>query len=115
MHVNTSFTFKRDAINTVLANTLDAYTSPVRKEIEKLRKDAALAPIERYNFWTEDNRYGAKYPNPYDYHHNKVIDPFRENQTLFLEDGSFFKINTVSLSYRLPKKWLTICGWMPLL
>lgn len=106
MHVNTSFTFKRDAINTVLANTLDAYTSPVRKEIEKLRKDAALAPIERYNFWTEDNRYGAKYPNPYDYHHNKVIDPFRENQTLFLEDGSFFKINTVSLSYRLPKKWL---------
>jgi len=72
-----------------------------------LRKNAALAPIERYNFWTENNRYNAKYPNPYDYIHNDIIDPFREEQTLFVEDGSYFKLNTVSLSYRFPKEWLS--------
>ena len=106
MHVNTSFVFKRDIINSVLAKSFKAYDDPVRKSIESLRKDASLSPIEKYNFWTENNRYNAIYPNPYNYHHNKVIDPFREAQTLFLEEGSYFKLNTVSLSYRFPKRWL---------
>lgn len=106
MHVNTSFVLRRDVINTVLAKTFSAYTNPVKKKIEDLRKDAAIAPIQMYNFWTEDNRYNATYPNPYDYHHNKVINPFRAEQTLFLEDGSYFKLNTVSLAYRFPKPWL---------
>lgn len=106
VHVNTSFVFKRDIVNSVLAKTFQAYNNPVRKKIDELRKNAALAPIESYNFWTENNRYNAVYPNPYNYHHNKVIEPFREAQTLFLEDGSYFKLNTVSLSYRFPKQWL---------
>lgn len=104
--VNTSFVFKRDIVNSVLAKTFQSYNNPVRKKIDELRKNAALAPIESYNFWTENNRYNAVYPNPYNYHHNKVIDPFREEQTLFLEDGSYFKLNTVSLSYRFPTQWL---------
>ena len=108
VHVNTSFTLKRDVINTVLASTFNTYTTPVKKKIADWQAKASIAPIEPYNFWTESNRYGAKYPNPYNYHHNKVIDPFREAQTLFLEDGSYFKINTVSCSYRLPKSWLNI-------
>lgn len=106
IHVNTSFVFKRDIVNSALAKTFQAYNNPVRKKIDDLRKNAAIAPIESYNFWTENNRYNAIYPNPYNYHHNKVIDPFREEQTLFLEDGSYFKLNTVSLSYRFPTQWL---------
>ena len=108
VHVNTSFTLKRDVINSVLANTLKSYTYPAKRKIDDLKKDAAIVPIESYNFWTESNRYNAVYPNPYNYHHNKEIDPFREAQTLFLEDGSYFKINTVSVSYRLPKSWLSV-------
>lgn len=106
VHVNTSFVFKRDIVNSVLAKTFQAYNNPVRRDIASLRENAALAPIENYNFWTENNRYNAVYPNPYNYHHNKVIQPFREEQTLFLEDGSYFKLNTVSLSYRFPSQWL---------
>ena len=106
VHVNTSFVFKRDIVNSALAKTFQSYNNPVRKKIDDLRKNAAVAPIENYNFWTENNRYNAVYPNPYNYHHNKVIDPFREEQTLFLEDGSYFKLNTVSLSYRFPTQWL---------
>lgn len=34
-----------------------------------------------------------------------MIKPFRADQTLFLEDGSYFKINAITLSYTLPKKW----------
>ena len=86
VHVNTSFTLKRDVINSVLANTLKSYTYPAKRKIDDLKKDAAIVPIESYNFWTESNRYNAVYPNPYNYHHNKEIDPFREAQTLFLED-----------------------------
>lgn len=108
VHVNTSFIIKRDVINTVLANTFSAYSSPVKRDVSKLQSGASLAPIESYNFWSEDNRYNAVYPNPYDYHHNNVIKPFRVDQTLFLEDGSYFKINTVSCSYRLPKEWLNV-------
>ena len=50
MHVNTSFVFKRDIINSVLAKSFKAYDDPVRKSIESLRKDASLSPIEKYNF-----------------------------------------------------------------
>ena len=51
------------------------------------------------------------YPNPYNYHHNKVIDPrFRESTDSLLEEGSYFKLNTVSLSYRFPKRWLDFSG-----
>ena len=35
-----------------------------------------------------------------------MIDPFRADQTLWMEDGSYFKINTIAASYRLPKSWL---------
>lgn len=107
IHVNGSVVLRRDVINDVLANTFDAYTSPLKKTVASLRENAALAPIANYNFWTEDNRYNAVYPNPFDYIHAEVIDPFRTDQTLFLEDGSYFKLNTVSMSYRFPKPWLS--------
>ena len=47
------------------------------------------------SFWQED-RIHAQYPNPFDYIRggtdgNKV-DFFRPDQTLFMEDGSYFKI-----------------------
>ena len=106
IHTSMSFVIRRNIINSVLAKRFDAYTTPILK-FEDLRKNGSLAPIESYNFWTETNRYGAEYPNPFDYTHAKVIQPFREDQTLFLEDGSYFKINTVSISYRLPKRWLS--------
>ena len=69
-----------------------------------LQGSAALAPIGAYDFWTPTNVH-ADYPNPYDYQHSSVIDPFRADQTLFMEDGSYFKINAITLSYSLPKKW----------
>jgi hypothetical protein len=33
-------------------------------------------------------------------------DPYQYNTTLFLEDGSYVRLRTISLSYQLPKKVL---------
>jgi TonB-linked SusC/RagA family outer membrane protein len=110
LRLNTSFVLRRDIVNQVLAAQFDAYTNPLLKTTNSLRINAALAPIESYNFWTPTNRHNATYPNPFDYTHARVIQPFRKNQTLFMEDGSYFKIGSVSMSYRLPGNWMTRLG-----
>lgn len=96
-----SFVAKRDIINKVLADNFKSYNNP-NISIEQLASGAALIPIGSYDFWTKDNT-DAKYPNPYDYHRSKIIDPFRPDQTLFMEDGSYFKINGITLQYEFPK------------
>ncbi len=102
LFTNFSFTLKRDILNQVLANNFAAYASP-NKAATSLGKNAALVPIDAYNFWTPDNIH-ADYPNPFDYKRASIINPFRVDQTLFQEDGSYFKINGITLSYSLPKK-----------
>lgn len=105
VHTSFSMIFGRDIINANLAETFNTYTNPLLNE-SSLTGSGALAPISKYNFWTKENRENATYPNPYDYTHASQIKPFRPEQTLWMEDGSYFKINTISLSYRLPKRWL---------
>lgn len=106
LHTNFSFTLRRDIINAVLADKFNTYTNPLISE-DKLVESGALPPIDAYNFWTPNNRVNAKYPNPYDYTHAQVIDPFRSDQTLWMEDGSYLKVNTISMNYSLPKRWVS--------
>jgi hypothetical protein len=73
----------------------------------------ALVPIDQYNYWkpsAADKGRGtvnAQYPNPFDFRRAGVMQPFRSNQTLFLEDGSYWKINNVVLAYNVDRKYLT--------
>jgi TonB-linked SusC/RagA family outer membrane protein len=100
LNINTSFTIKRDILNNTLAESLQNFNNPFR-----YNKNAAYYPVADLNFWSSTNTTGAQYPNPYDYMRSDQVSPFRFNQTLFQEDGSYFKINTVTLSYRLnPEK-----------
>ncbi len=96
-----SFTLRRDIINQTLADQFHTYYKP--QELN------ALVPIEAYDFWTPEHRV-AKYPNPFDYRRSSIIDPFRYDQTLFQEDGSFIKVNGISGSYRVDKKHLEKVG-----
>lgn len=108
INTNTSFTLRRDIINKALADRFASYGNPLTKSLEK---EGAMVPIDAYNFWTPDNRYGAEYPNPYDYTRSNIIKPYRAEQTLFMEDGSYFKINTISVAYDVHKsilKWFGI-------
>ncbi len=107
INTNSSFVLRRDIINKALADRFAAYTDPLGiAKMDVLRKSAALTPIESYDFWAPDHIH-AGYPNPYDYIHAKTINPFRLDQTLFMEDGSYFKLNTVSIGYTLGKRVLS--------
>jgi TonB-linked SusC/RagA family outer membrane protein len=101
-----SFTLRRDIINKALADRFQAYGIPDSKNI-KLTSSGALTPIESYNFWTKENT-GAEYPNPFDYTRSSIIQPFRYDQTLFMEDGSYFKINGISMAYSIPRRLLGV-------
>jgi TonB-linked SusC/RagA family outer membrane protein len=106
IYTNCSFTLRRDIINKALADKLGYFTDPAgRNAIE----NGALPPIGAYNFWTPEHTVGVDYPNPFDYTRASIVAPFRANQTLFMEDGSYFKINGISLNYALGRRvkaWL---------
>lgn len=96
-----SYTFFRDVLNTPLAQKFQYFYEPDKTL-------TALPPIEAYDYWKQPGDV-ATYPNPFSYLQNKAINSYRYNQTLFMEDGSYFKFNTAILNYALPKalisKW----------
>ena len=90
MEINTSFTYKRDILNNFLAARFDSFSTPTAL--------GALVPLTEYNFWAQAGD-AAMYGNPYDYTRSDIINPFRYNQTLFQEDGSYFKLNAIKIYY----------------
>ncbi len=107
LRVSTSYIIKRDILNLVLANRLKAYSSP--------GTIGALQPIDGFDYWEPVNgdlnngTAGAVYPNPFDFTRAGALDPYRVNQTLYMEDGSYFKIGSILLSYSFPAeriKWM---------
>ena len=91
--LNGSFTLDRDIMNTAIAERLMMTGDPFGQQ--------AVLPITGLNYWTKSGDV-AKYANPYNYT-RRIISPYRSNQTLFQEDGSYFKINALTVSYSLPK------------
>lgn len=97
--LNTVFTLFRDVINTPLAEKFRAYYEP-----DKLSR--SFPSLDGYNVWMPGNTSGASYAYPYDYERNKLMDVYRYNQTLFMEDGSYFKILSATFSYQFDKAFL---------
>lgn len=106
INTNCSFTLRRDIVNAALAQRFGFFNNPMGTNATS---SGVLTPINAYNFWTPENR-NADYPNPFDYTRDRIMTPFRPEQTLFMEDGSFFKINGISLSYALDKRVLGLLG-----
>src|SRR5690606_30155069 len=107
VNINTSFTLRRDIINQSLAQRFGYFNDPTASNGGY---NGVLVPIDAYNFWTPDNREGAVYPNPFDYTRVNIVKPYRANQTLFMEDGSYFKINGISMAYSLGRRVLRFLG-----
>ncbi|MFV0606110.1 MAG: SusC/RagA family TonB-linked outer membrane protein [Niabella sp.] len=101
LRVSTSFIIKRDILNLVLANRLNTYTNPTSL--------GALQPIDDLNYWKpvngdlDNGTSGAVYPNPFDFTRADALNPYSVNQTLYMEDGSYFKIGSILLSYSFPE------------
>lgn len=101
MNINGSFTLKRDLINAAIASRLALMGSPFSQQV--------LLPIDNLNYWTAPGDV-ARYPDPYNYIRSGTITPFRVDQSLFLESGSYFKINAVTLAYTFNKTLVSRLG-----
>lgn len=95
LDINTYFTLLRDVLNTPLAYKFQQFYNPDQSSLSAMR---SVPPIDEYNYWRQPGD-KAMYPNPYTYAHNRSINSFRYNQTLFMEDGSYWKLQSVILGY----------------
>ncbi|MFB5945248.1 SusC/RagA family TonB-linked outer membrane protein [Albibacterium profundi] len=96
MNLNFSYTLYRDVLNNALAQRFQNFANPLNM--------GALVPVEEMDYWRNPGDQ-AMYPNPYDYTRYNYYQPYRYDQTLFQEDGSYFKINQITLSYNLDRNF----------
>lgn len=103
-----SYTLGRDVLNGALAESFRNYYNPATP--------SALVPIDGYDYWRpsenskEVGTANAQYPNPFDYLRGSTLNTYRTDQSLFLEDGSYWKINQVTLKYNIDRKYTTRLG-----
>jgi TonB-dependent starch-binding outer membrane protein SusC len=109
LNINASYTLLRDVLNSSMASKFQNYTNPTAL--------SALLPIDNFNYWKPttaggkfDGTANATYPNPFDFRRAGTLQPFRTNQTLFLEDGSYLKINNIVLAYNVNRKLIKRYG-----
>lgn len=95
LNVYASFTLKRTILNNALADRFRLMGDPFGNK--------AVVPLDGLDMWRQPGDI-AKYPYAYDYSRYEQIDPFRLDQTLWAEEGSYLKINQVTLSYMFTKK-----------
>lgn len=105
-----SYTLDRDILNTALTDRFRNYDTPTGViEGKPNYVPGAYVPLDAYNVWRQlgDN---ADYPNVSDFTRLTLYNPYRYNSTMFLEDGSYFKINSATLGYNFDRKWIQRYG-----
>jgi len=105
-----SYTLKRDIINTALTDRFRSYSNPTGLNPDDINYNpGAYVPLDAYNVWRElgDN---AVYPNVSDFTRLSLYNPYRYNSTMFLEDGSYLKINSATLGYNFDRQWVQRFG-----
>lgn len=107
LNLTFSYVKGRDIINEALAKQLNSYFDPFMTDQGRGgRENAALLPLDSYNFWLQNGDV-ADFPNPFNYLRQSGLKPFRANQTLFMEDGSYFKFNSATLRFAFPQQWVS--------
>ncbi len=91
-----SFTAKRSVLNNALSKRLLLLSDPFGTN--------SVPPADRLNIWTGPGDANARYANAFDYAHEQFMNNFRYEQTLWQENGSYFKVNQATLAYSLTKK-----------
>lgn len=108
LNVNVTYTLFRDLLNSAMADMFRNYSQPTAIN--------ALLPIEAFTYWRPTDlgkgtgSVNAGFPNPFDFRRAGILQPFRTNQTLFLEDGSYWKINNLVLAYNVDRNLLNRYG-----
>lgn len=92
-----SYTLKRTIMNYALAQRLRLYGDPLGSN--------SVVPLNDLDVWLQEGDV-AKYPYPYDFSRYGSVQPFRYDQTLWEENGSYFKINSIILAYVFDRDFL---------
>jgi TonB-linked SusC/RagA family outer membrane protein len=95
LNIYCSYTAIRSVLNNSLAQRLVALSNPFGT--------SAVPTPGNLRIWKGTGDATATYANVYNYAHEVYLKNFRGEQTLWQEDGSYFKINQATLSYNLPK------------
>ncbi|MGF7079426.1 TonB-linked SusC/RagA family outer membrane protein [Mucilaginibacter sp. UYCu711] len=95
LNIYSSYTAVRSVLNNSLAQRLTGLSNPFGTNSVPTAGDLRI--------WRGPGDATAKYANVYNYAHEIYLKNFRREQTLWQEDGSYFKINQVTLSYNLNK------------
>jgi len=101
LNISTSFTLIRDVLNNAFAERMQFLGDPYAQK--------AMVDFHDLDYWKGPGT-TAKYPNPFDYKRYNSIRPYRYDQTLIQEDGSYFKVNTVTLAYLVNRKFTNRYG-----
>jgi len=97
------FTYKRDVINTSFQGQISSIVGGYSSSINSFASNR-LPDLSNLNYWTPDNakdpNYQASFPsiNPFGSSYYQFI-PI---SSMFNEDGSYFKVKNVVLSYQVP-------------
>ncbi len=92
-----SYTAGRTIFNNALAERMRLLANPYGLQ--------SVVPLDDLDMWRQDGDI-AKYPNAYDFSRAGNINPLRNDQTLWEENGSYLKINQVSLAYNFDREFL---------
>ncbi len=109
MQVQGNYVIGRDVLNNSLASQFSSFNNPLSFKNSYRISPTGVIPLSAYDIWTRTGQI-ATYPNPYDYLRADIVGPYRTNQTLFQEDGSYFKLGYVSLGYTLNQKFTSKFG-----
>lgn len=100
-----SYTAKRTILNNALAERMGLMANPFGQG----KDNKVVVPLDGYNMWLQPGDV-AMYPYAYAYTRSGTIRPFRYDQTLWAENGSYFKINNMILAYNFSRGLLSRYG-----
>lgn len=99
LNVFASYLLKRTILNTAMTSRLMKLTQPANTEYTGPGGGSVnIYDLDLIDYWQKSGDM-SKYPNIYYVWRNGQIQPFRADQTLWEEDGSYFKLNQVTLAY----------------
>ncbi|WP_437918977.1 SusC/RagA family TonB-linked outer membrane protein [Sphingobacterium sp. LRF_L2] len=105
LSIYTSFTAKRTILNNALAQRMGLMADPFGTG----KDNKVVVPLDGYDIWLKPGDV-AKYPYPYAYTRAESVSPFRYDQTLWEENGSYLKINNIILAYNFERDFLRRYG-----
>src|SRR3546814_5137364 len=101
LNIYASFSLKRTILNNALFERF--------RLMGNLFGSKAVVPLGDIDMWRQPGDIST-YPYAYAYSRYSRINPFRLDQTLWAEEGSYFKINNLTLSYMFTKKTVRRIG-----